>query len=160
MDNTDLKILSYLQKNGRASIKEISGQVNLSSPAVTERIKRLEESGVIDGYAARIDPIAVGLAVQSFVEVQIRFDAHTEFEAAVLAHPAVVECHTTAGESDYMLKIFARSADHLDELLRHNLSKLPGVQRLKTVVCLKTIKRHGHLAEWARTTEGRAPPFA
>src|SRR3546814_9331130 len=71
-------------------------------------------------------PIAIGLAVQSFVEVQIRFDAHIEFEAAVLAHPAVVECHTTAGESDYLLKIFARSADHLDELLRHNLSKLPG----------------------------------
>src|SRR3546814_390620 len=90
-----------------------------------------------------------------FRSVQIRFDAHTEFEAAVLAHPAVVECHTTAGESDYLLKIFARSADHLDELLRHNLSKLPGVQRLKTVVCLKTIKRHGDLAEWARTTEGR-----
>src|SRR3546814_12144522 len=69
-------------------------------------------------------PISIGLAVQSFVEVQIRFDAHIEFEAAVLAHPAVVECHTTAGESDYLLKIFARSADHLDELLRHNLSKL------------------------------------
>src|SRR3546814_12078850 len=100
-------------------------------------------------------PISIGLAVQSFVEVQIRFDAHIEFEAAVLAHPAVVECHTTAGESDYLLKIFARSADHLDELLRHNLSKLPGVQRLKTVVCLKTIKLRGDLADWARTTEGR-----
>lgn len=76
----------------------------------------------------------------------------------MLAHPAVVECHTTAGDSDYMLKIFARSADHLDELLRHNLSKLPGVQRLKTVVCLKTIKRHGELTAWARTSEDRGRP--
>src|SRR3546814_6023064 len=58
-----------------------------------------------------------------------------------MAHPAVLECHTTAGDSDYMLKLFARSADHLDELLRHDLSKLPGVHRLATVVCLKTIKR-------------------
>lgn len=80
-------------------------------------------------------------------------DPHTEFEAAVVAHPAVVECHTTAGDSDYMLKIFARSVDHLDDLLRHDLSKLPGVHALSTVVCLKTIKRHGGLAEWARSTE-------
>src|SRR3546814_2212102 len=70
-----------------------------------------------------------------------------------MAHPAVVECHTTAGDSDYMLKIFARSVDHLDELLRHDLSKLPGVHRLSTVVCLKTIKRQGRIAEWARMTE-------
>lgn len=91
--------------------------------------------------------------MQSFVEVRISLDAHTEFEAAVTAHPAVVECHTTAGDSDYILKIFARSVDHLDELLRHDLSKLPGVHRLATVVCLKTIKRQGRLAIWARTTE-------
>src|SRR3546814_13797338 len=52
-----------------------------------------------------------------------------------------------------MLKIFARSVDHLDELLRHDLSKLPGVHRLSTVVCLKTIKRQGRIAEWARMTE-------
>src|SRR3546814_8326749 len=103
--------------------------------------------------SARLDPFALGLEVQSFVEVRISLDAHTDFEAAVMAHPAVLECHTTAGDSDYMLKLFARSVDHLDELLRHDLSKLPGVHRLATVVCLKTIKRQGRLAEWARTTE-------
>ena len=156
MDKLDWKIIAELERDGRQSYADLGEQIGLSKSPCWSRVKNLEESGVIEGYAARVDPIAIGLAVQSFVEVQIRFDAHIEFEAAVLAHPAVVECHTTAGESDYLLKIFARSADHLDELLRHNLSKLPGVQRLKTVVCLKTIKRHGHLAEWARTTEKRA----
>src|SRR3546814_1723027 len=106
--------------------------------------------------SARLDPFALGLEVQSFVEVRISLDAHTDFEAAVMAHPAVLECHTTAGDSDYMLKLFARSVDHLDEMLRHDLSKLPGVHRLATVVCLKTIKRQGRLAEWDRTTDRKS----
>ncbi|MBJ7438383.1 MAG: Lrp/AsnC family transcriptional regulator [Sphingopyxis sp.] len=158
MNKLDWKIIAELERDGRQSYAELGEHVGLSKSPCWSRVKNLEESGVIEGYAARLDPMALGLTVQSFVEVQIRFDAHTEFEAAVLAHPAIVECHTTAGESDYLLKIFSRSADHLDELLRHNLSKLPGVQRLKTVVCLKTIKRQGRLAEWARTTEGRGRP--
>jgi len=155
MDRLDWKIIAELERDGRQSYAELGEQVGLSKSPCWSRVKALEAGHVIEGYAARIDPAALGLAVQSFVEVQIRFDAHAEFEAAVLAHPAVAECHTTAGESDYLLKIFARSADHLDELLRHNLSKLPGVQRLKTTVCLKTIKRHAPVAEWARTTEDR-----
>ena len=100
MDKLDWKIVAALERDGRQSYADLGEQVGLSKSPCWSRVKNLEESGVIDGYAARIDPIAVGLAVQSFVEVQIRFDAHTEFEAAVLAHPAVVECHTTAGESD------------------------------------------------------------
>src|SRR3546814_12165955 len=112
MDKLDWKIVAALERDGRQSYADLGEQVGLSKSPCWSRVKNLEESGVIEGYAARLDPIAIGLAVQSFVEVQIRFDAHIEFEAAVLAHPAVVECHTTAGESDYLLKIFARPADH------------------------------------------------
>src|SRR3546814_7539090 len=102
--------------------------------------------------SARLDPFALGLEVQSFVEVRISLDAHTDFEAAVMAHPAVLECHPTAGDRDYMLKLFARSVDHLDELHRHDLSKLPDVHRLATDVCLIKIKRQGRLPDWARRT--------
>ncbi|MBL0916834.1 MAG: Lrp/AsnC family transcriptional regulator [Sphingopyxis sp.] len=156
MDRLDWKIVDALEQDGRQSFAELGETVGLSKSPCWSRVRSLEEQGVIQGYAARLDPVALGLAVQSFVEVRISLDAHTEFEAAVMAHPAVVECHTTAGDSDYMLKIFARSVDHLDELLRYDLSKLPGVHRLATVVCLKTIKQQGRLAEWARTTEQRA----
>lgn len=156
MDRQDWKIVDALEQDGRQSFAELGETVGLSKSPCWSRVRSLEEQGVIRGYAARLDPVALGLAVQSFVEVRISLDAHTEFEAAVMAHPAVVECHTTAGDSDYMLKIFARSVDHLDELLRYDLSKLPGVHRLATVVCLKTIKQQGRLAEWARTTEQRA----
>lgn len=153
MDRLDWKIIAALEENGRQSFADLGERVGLSKSPCWSRVRSLEKQGIIDGYAACLDPSALGLEVQSFVEVRINLDAHIEFEAAVIAHPAVVECHTTAGDSDYMLKIFARSVHHLDELLRHDLSKLPGVHRLASVVCLKSIKRQGPLAEWARTTE-------
>lgn len=152
MDRLDWKIIDALEQNGRQSFAELGEAVGLSKSPCWSRVRSLEEKGIIAGYAARLNPAEMGLAVQSFVEVRISLDAHTEFEAAVMAHPAVVECHTTAGDSDYMLKIFAKSVDHLDELLRHDLSKLPGVHRLATVVCLKTIKQQGRITDWARDT--------
>lgn len=155
MDRLDWKIVAALEQHGRQSFAELGETVGLSKSPCWSRVRSLEGSGIIRGYAASLDPVALGLSVQSFVEVRINLDAHSEFEAAVLAHPAVVECHTMAGDGDYILKIFARSVDHLDELLRYDLSKLPGVHGLTTVVCLKTIKQQGRLAEWARTTEQR-----
>src|SRR3546814_20636044 len=108
------------------------------------------QKGVISGYAARIDPLALGLEVQSFVEVQIRFDAHAELEAAVPSHPAVAECHTTAGDSDYVLKVFARSVGHLAELPRYDMSKLPGLHPRPTRMCPNTLNRTAPLSYWAR----------
>lgn len=156
MDKLDWKIVEELEQDGRRSFAELGEIVGLSKSPCWSRVRNLEKLGIIQGYTARLDPFALGLEVQSFVEVRIDLDTHAEFESAVMAHPAVVECHTTAGNADYMLKVFARSVDHLDELLRHDLSKLPGVHRLATVVCLKTIKQPGRLADWARTTERRA----
>ena len=153
MDKLDWKIVAGLEEDGRQSFAELGEAVGLSKSPCWSRVRSLEETGIIQGYSARLNPAALGLEVQSFVEVRISLDAHTEFEAAVIAHPAVVECHTTAGDSDYMLKVFARSVDHLDELLRHDLSKLPGVHRLASVVCLKTIKQQGRLAQWGLITE-------
>lgn len=150
MDRLDWKIIGELERDGRQSYAELGERVGLSKSPCWSRVRSLEDNGIIQGYAARLDPLALGLAVQSFVEVRISFDAHAEFEAAVMAHPAVFECHTTAGDSDYMLRVFARSVEHLDDLLRHELSKLPGVHRLATMVCLKTIKRQALLAEWAK----------
>ncbi len=156
MDRLDWKIIAALEEDGRASFADLGEKVGLSKTPCWSRVRNLEKLGIIEGYTASLDPFALGLEVQSLVEVRINLDAHLAFEAAVVAHPAVVECHTTAGDSDYMLKVFARSVQHLDDLLRHDLSKLPGVHRLASVVCLKSIKRQGPLAEWARTSE----PFA
>ena len=152
MDKIDWKILAELEGDGRLSFAELSDRVGLSKSPCWSRVRDLEAGGVIQGFNARIDPAALGLAVQCYAAVRIRLDGHEAFEAAVTAHPAIIECHTTAGDSDYLLRIYARSVEHLDELLRHELAKLPGVHRLSTTVCLKTIKAGSPLTGWA------APP--
>lgn len=152
MDKIDWKIAGELERDGRQSYADLAERVGLSKSPCWSRVHQLEERGIIEGYSARIEPATLGLTVQSFVEVKINLDAHTKFEEAVMKHPAVMECHTTAGDSDYLLRVFARSVDHLDDLLRYELSKLPGVHGLATLICLKTIKRHGLVAEWARAS--------
>jgi len=149
VDKIDWKILEELENDGRLSFADLSDRVGLSKSPCWSRVRDLEADGAIQGFSARIDPTALGLAVQCYAFVRIRFDAHSEFEKAVATHPAVIECHTTAGDSDYLLRIYARSVEHLDDLLRHKLSKLPGVHRLSTTVCLKTIKAHAPLTQWA-----------
>ena len=152
MDKIDWKIATELERDGRQSFAELGERVGLSKSPCWSRVRQLEERGSIEGYKARLKPGALGLAVQSYVEVKINLDAHAEFEKAVMQHPAIMECHTTAGDSDYLLRVFARSVDHLDDLLRHGLSKLPGVHGLATLVCLKTIKQQGLMTEWAQAS--------
>ncbi|MBO9602848.1 MAG: Lrp/AsnC family transcriptional regulator [Novosphingobium sp.] len=149
MDRLDWKILAELEKDGRLSFAELGERVALSKSPCWNRVRELERSGTIRGYTATIDPTSVGLAVQCLISVRISFDRHAEFEQAVLDHPAIIECHTTAGDSDYLLRIHARSVEHLDELLRAGLAKLPGVHRLSTTVCLKSIKPRSSIAKWA-----------
>ena len=149
MDRIDWKILAELESDGRMSFADLSDRVGLSKSPCWSRVRELENDGVIQGFGARINPAAVGLVVQCYAAVRISFEAHEAFEAAATAHPAIIECHTTAGDSDYLLRVFARSVEHLDELLRHDLSKLPGVHRLSTTVCLKTIKARASLTQWA-----------
>jgi len=148
----DWKLISHLEQDGRQSFAELGDKVGLSKSPCWTRVRNLEQSGVIEGYGARLDPTALRLAVQSFVDVQIELDGHAAFEAAVMDHPAIFECHTVAGDNDYLLRIFARSMEHLDRLLRHDLSKLPGVKRLSSSLCMTTIKRRASLAEWAELT--------
>lgn len=155
MDRIDWKILSALEVDGRQSFAELGDRVGLSKSPCWSRVRALEQAGVIEGFRAQLNPQALGFAVQCHVQVRIEFDSHTAFEEAVLAHPAVIECHTTAGDGDYLLRIYARSVEHLDSLLRYELSRLPGVQRFASTICLKTIKSNGSLATWASTP--RAP---
>lgn len=149
MDSIDWKILAELEGDGRLSFADLSERVGLSKSPCWSRVRDLEATGAIQGFTAIVDPATLGLAVQCYCQVRISLDMHDAFEAAVLAHPAIIECHTTAGDSDYIIRIFARSVEHLDDLLRHELSVLPGVHRLSTTVCLKTIKSRAPLSRWA-----------
>ncbi len=151
MDQIDHKIVALLESDGRISFADLAEQVGLSKTPCWNRVQRLREAGVITGFGARLNPAAVGLGVQCYISVTIGFDAHEHFEAAVCDHRAIMECHTTAGSSDYLLRVYAASVEHLDDLLRYEISKLPGVQSSSTTICLKTIKSGGSLARLSKS---------
>ncbi|MEP2734653.1 MAG: Lrp/AsnC family transcriptional regulator [Erythrobacter sp.] len=149
MDKFDWKIVRELERDGRQSFTDLGQKVGLSKSPCWTRVRNLEEAGVLQGFGARLNPSALGLSVQSFVNVRIGLDMHAEFESSAVDHPAIIDCYTTAGDSDYLLSVMACSVEHLDDLLRHDLSKLPGVTRLSSIICLKSIKRGGSLSDWA-----------
>lgn len=110
----------------------------------------LEKRGVITGYRAEINPAAVGLHLHAFVQVTIDSAQHAPFEEAVGRHASVIQCFATAGDDDYLLQILVPGIDELDTLLRAELSRLPGVQRISTTVCVKSIKKRAAIVECLR----------
>lgn len=156
MDSFDYAILRLLEADGRSSYVGLAEQVGLSKTPCWARVQNLEKDGVIRGYRAVLDPAALGLGLNAFVQVSIEFGSHTAFEAAALAHPAITECYTTAGDGDYLLRVVTRDVGTLDSLLREDLCRLPGVQRFSTQICLKTIKDGGALSQTAEFTQRAA----
>jgi len=146
---TDAAILKVLEKDARVSFNDLAEKVGLSKTPSWARVRELERRKVITGYRAQIDPARVGLELHAFVQVTITATRHADFESAVLRHKSVLECYTTAGQADYLLHILVPGIAALDELLRSEVSRMPGVQRLTTTVGMKTIKHGGSIMECA-----------
>jgi Lrp/AsnC family leucine-responsive transcriptional regulator len=117
LDQTDWRIIAELQRDGRLSYNQLGRLVNLSSPAVAERVRRLEESGVIAGYQARIDPARAGLPLTAFVQLRCALGRCLLKTTASGDFPEVVEIHKLSGNSCSMLKVRVASMPHLEELL-------------------------------------------
>ena len=149
MDKVDWAILERLEADGRESFGAIAEYVSLSKTPCWTRVQTLERAGAIKGYRAVIDPHAVGLKLTAFVGVTIEFGSRHAFERAVGEHPSIIECYTTAGESDYLLQIMTSDVERLDSLLREEICRLPGVQRSATTICLKRIKDNGPITRAA-----------
>jgi Lrp/AsnC family transcriptional regulator, leucine-responsive regulatory protein len=147
MNRIDLGLLATLERNGRVSFATLGEVAGLSKTACWTRVQALEDRGIIRGYSAQLDAASLGLALTAYVSVMIDFAQRDAFESAVRDNPVIVECATIAGEGDYLLKIVCADVGRLDELLRYNISLLPGVQRSSTTISLKTIKRSGSLVE-------------
>ncbi len=141
MDVIDTRILERLQEDARATQAELAREVGLSQPSVAERIRKLEERGVIKGYSAKVDAAMLGKEITAFVGVSIEhprfFD---EFAIAVQRMDDVLECHRVAGEDSYLLKVKSAHPAALDDLLVGNLRMLPGVTRTHTTIVLRSIK--------------------
>lgn len=143
LDRIDRRILACLQENARLSHVELSEKVNLSASQCQRRVRRLEDTGVLQGYGARIDAAAVGLGLTAFVSVSL--GKHGEnpaarFHEAIRAIPEILECHAVTGESDYLLRVTAADLKGFSDFLLHRLMSLPGVDSVKSSVALEPIK--------------------
>lgn len=160
LDKLDIAILRHLEADGRLSYAELGERTGLSKSPCWKRVQALEAAGVIQGYSARLDPQALGLTTLAFVQVSVGFDRHAAFEAATVAHPAVLSCHATVGATDYLLHIAMPSMAALDAFLRETLWTLPGVERFTTTLAMRAIKDKGALmpsVEAAGFTSSRPP---
>jgi Lrp/AsnC family transcriptional regulator, leucine-responsive regulatory protein len=141
LDDTDLLILRALADDARLSWADVAAAVGVTRQTVAERVQRLEQAGVIRGFAALIDPEAVGADLTSFVGVTVERPEHCAgFLAAVHALPEVQECHHVAGEDNYLLKVRTRGTRGLERLITMQLKAIPGVTRTRTTIVLSTAK--------------------
>ena len=141
IDETDGTILDLLQENARISQADVSRVVGLAPSAVLERIRKLEARGVIRGYAALVDPHALDQPMLAFVAVRTAEAPGDNSVAEALAKcPEVLELHHVAGDDCYLLKVRARDAEHVGQLLRHRFGRIPGVRSTRTTIVLETVK--------------------
>lgn len=141
MDNIDILIIDILQRNARVSISEISQSVNLSVSAVSERLRKLENSGYIKQYTTILDSekLQKDLMVIMFVSLE-RSHFSAKFQEFVENEDDVIECHYLAGSYDYSLKIITRNTLSLQNLM-NTLKSLPGIRKTQTNVILSTMKK-------------------
>ncbi|HEX8695511.1 MAG TPA: Lrp/AsnC family transcriptional regulator [Longimicrobium sp.] len=153
LDDIDLRLLELLQEHGRVSQHDLAVAVGLSSPAVGERVRKLEERGIIRGFTAVLDPKLLGRDVTAFIAVGIAGSQYyPEFRQRVGRHPEVLECHSITGQGSHLLKIRTESTSTLEGLLAE-IQSWAGVQWTTTSLVLSTIKETSALQ-----TRPRASP--
>ena len=141
MDAMDTAIITVLKQNARASASQISRQVNLSVPAVAERIRKLEGAGLIRQYTVKIDRAKVGRPVLAFILVNIEGAENIQaFRDTMARHSDVLECHHVAGAHDYLLKVAAEDMAGLEALISGTLKTIPGITATNTMISLLTLK--------------------
>lgn len=143
MDDKDRQIIRALQRDGRMSNQELAETVNLSPSPCLRRLRNLERSGVIRGYAARVDPKAYGLAITAFV--RIRLERHDEatvrkFEREVDRMEEVQECHVMTGQTDYQLRVVVDSLEAYEKFIRARLQRVGGIGSIDTSFAYGTVK--------------------
>jgi Lrp/AsnC family leucine-responsive transcriptional regulator len=142
LDNIDIKIIKLLQENARITASEISGAINLSVPAVSERLKKLEVSGIIKQYTAIIDPVYFNKSLMAIVFVTLERPRFSDiFGEFVTRQNDILECHYLAGDADYALKVVTENTVTLQELL-DRIKSVQGVAKTKTIVILSSAKNN------------------
>lgn len=143
LDTLDRAILGALLDDGRLSQVQLAERVPLSPTAIARRIKALEERSIIEGYQARINRRAMGLQMTVLIHISMQTQSEQQleaFEAAVSAAPSIIGCQLMSGEDDYVLTVLARDLADYERIHKQELSRLPGVARLRSSFVLRDVK--------------------
>ncbi len=143
LDEIDIKILEILQKDGRITNAKLASRIGISPPAMLDRVKRLETSGVISKFVALVDRKKVGIGILAFVSVSLaihQFSSMDNFVSTILELDEVLECYQISGDNDFILKIALDSLDNYSDFIVNRLTGIEGIQTINSTFVLKTIK--------------------
>lgn len=146
LDETDRRLLALLQQNGRMSYAEMAADVGLAVSSVNERVRKLNERGVITGVHVAVSPEALDLDLLAFIFVSWNDPAtEADFLARVADEPAILECHHVTGAWNYLIKVRTRATRHLEAFLNAIVKEVPGVQRTETIIVMSSAKETAQL---------------
>ena len=143
LDRIDLKILEILQDNSKITNLDLSKKIGLSPAPTLERVKKLEQTGVVESYHAQVNPQSIGLNVQTFVLVSLAWqkeNALNNFLDKIKSIDEIIECYIITGEADFLIKIICKDIPTYEQLLFKTLSQIEEIERLKTLMTLSTVK--------------------
>lgn len=157
MDDIDKRILTTLQAEGRLPIVDLADRVGLSPTPCQRRVKRLEDDGVIDRYAALVSPSAMGLVLQALVQVTL--DDHSEktveeFEGAIRSRPEVIACYAVTGDMDFLLHVLTPDLASFSEFAMKALLRMPGVRGTRSSFVMQAVKSE---LRWAPLVDASTP---
>ena len=143
LDGIDAKILQELQRDGRISWVELGERVNLSPSACQRRVQAMTDNGVITGFAAKVDPAAMGFEIEAYLSVRVeRHDVQRaqEFRKAISRYPEVLTCRMMTGDIDFLLRVVAKDVQSYGQFVEQKILSLPGVTDASTSIVLDQIK--------------------
>jgi Lrp/AsnC family leucine-responsive transcriptional regulator len=148
LDRTDVRILGALQQDARISMVDLAATVGLTPTPCARRVKQLESAGLIQGYAAVIDPRKIGHSIQAVVQVKLEQNTDEiaeRFRRTLLERPEVMACHMLTGETDFLLHLVVRDIEALSDFTQRRLMRIPGVRDVRSGIVLETVKRSWQL---------------
>lgn len=148
LDRRDRQLIAALQQDGRRSVVELAELIGLSPTPCARRLRQLEETGLIEGYTAIVNPGRLGLTVQAFVQVKLErhSDDHVDqFRRALLRFDEVIGCYATTGTHDFILHVVVPDLESLQNVVLRKLVKIPSVRDLQSSIVLDTVKRSTRL---------------
>ena len=143
LDTTDLRILRELQRDGSLSNVDLAKRVHLSPSPCLARVKELEASGVISNYVALVNPQALGLGLNVFINISLKEQSKNslaEFEQRIAQHEEVMECYLMTGDSDYLIRVVVPDIAALERFILDQLTPIPGIEKIRSSFTLKQVR--------------------